>query len=89
MDKKKHKKYHLNEAKDESTISKVPQKGLEEPAMTMTAAELDFQRRREERLLITILQRAEKSHKQKITEFNLKMESLTEHFDIPKISWTK
>nr|CAD7418899.1 unnamed protein product [Timema poppensis] len=29
------------------------------------------------------------THKQRVEEFNRHLDSLTEHFDIPKVSWTK
>lgn len=33
--------------------------------------------------------KASKTHKQRVEEFNRHLDSLTEHFDIPKVSWTK
>jgi len=30
-----------------------------------------------------------KSHKQRVEEFNNHLDSLSEHYDIPKVSWTK
>ncbi|KAG5308538.1 FA32A protein, partial [Pseudoatta argentina] len=36
-----------------------------------------------------IKQKASKTHKQRVEEFNRHLDSLTEHFDIPKVSWTK
>ncbi|KAI8440904.1 hypothetical protein MSG28_009202 [Choristoneura fumiferana] len=36
-----------------------------------------------------ILQKAEMTHKQRVEKFNQHLDSLTEHFDIPKVSWTK
>lgn len=32
---------------------------------------------------------ASMTHKQRVEEFNRHLDSLTEHFDIPKVSWTK
>lgn len=32
---------------------------------------------------------ASTTHKQRVEEFNRHLDSLTEHFDIPKVSWTK
>jgi len=29
------------------------------------------------------------THKQRVEEFNRHLDGLTEHFDIPKVSWTK
>lgn len=36
-----------------------------------------------------ILKKASKTHKEKVEDFNRHLDSLTEHFDIPKVSWTK
>lgn len=36
-----------------------------------------------------IRERAAKTHKQQVEEFNERLDNLTEHFDIPKVSWTK
>ncbi|XP_059157873.1 protein FAM32A-like [Physella acuta] len=48
-----------------------------------TKAELAFERAKKKK----ILQRA--FHKERIMEFNQQLDNLTEHFDIPKVSWTK
>ena len=60
-----------------------------EPKITKTAAEVEFEKKKEKRLMETILSKAEKSHKQRIMEFNEHLNSMSEHFDIPKVSWTK
>lgn len=36
-----------------------------------------------------IKKKAAMTHKQRVEEFNKHLDSLTEHFDIPKVSWTK
>lgn len=36
-----------------------------------------------------ILEKASKTHKQRVEEFNRHLDSLSEHYDIPKVSWTK
>lgn len=36
-----------------------------------------------------IMEKAMLTHKQKVEKFNEHLDSLTEHFDIPKVSWTK
>uniref|UniRef100_A0A1X7V8T3 Protein FAM32A n=1 Tax=Amphimedon queenslandica TaxID=400682 RepID=A0A1X7V8T3_AMPQE len=36
-----------------------------------------------------ILKKAEKSHKERVEELNGKLDTLSEHYDIPKVSWTK
>lgn len=36
-----------------------------------------------------IMEKAAMTHKQRVEKFNEHLDSLTEHFDIPKVSWTK
>lgn len=36
-----------------------------------------------------ILEKASMTHKERVEKFNQHLDSLTEHFDIPKVSWTK
>lgn len=36
-----------------------------------------------------ILEKASMTHKQRVEKFNQHLDSLTEHYDIPKVSWTK
>ncbi|XP_070157804.1 protein FAM32A-like [Polyergus mexicanus] len=54
-----------------------------------TKAELAFQEMQEKMQTERIKQKASKTHKQRVEEFNRHLDSLTEHFDIPKVSWTK
>ncbi|KAK4808066.1 hypothetical protein QYF61_025063 [Mycteria americana] len=35
-----------------------------------------------------ILKKASKTHKQRVEDFNRHLDTLTEHYDIPKVSWT-
>ncbi|VDO00577.1 unnamed protein product [Rodentolepis nana] len=84
---KKHKKHRKEDAKEVCAAEIVP--ADKEPVLTRTAAEIECERKRVMRLMDTILRRAEKSHKQRIMEFNEQMDSMSEHFDIPKVSWTK
>lgn len=55
----------------------------------MTAAERKFLEQQERRQTERIMAKASKSHKQRVEEFNSQLENLTEHYDIPKVSWTK
>ncbi|KAM7543167.1 hypothetical protein Aperf_G00000013308 [Anoplocephala perfoliata] len=84
---KKHKKHSSKHAKELAESEIVQDK--KEPILTKTAAELEFERKKEKRMMETILSKAEKSHKQRIMEFNEQLNSMSEHFDIPKVSWTK
>ncbi|XP_052776255.1 protein FAM32A-like [Mya arenaria] len=54
-----------------------------------TKAEIAFEKRKEKKMAEQIIEKATKSHKERIMEFNHHLDSLTEHFDIPKVSWTK
>ncbi|XP_045581929.1 protein FAM32A [Procambarus clarkii] len=56
---------------------------------TMTQAEHRFMERRRKMEADRILKKASKTHKEKVEDFNRHLDSLTEHFDIPKVSWTK
>nr|CAG4642267.1 EOG090X0P1V [Eurycercus lamellatus] len=58
-------------------------------AIVKTKAQLKFEQMKEEQQKKRILEKASKTHKQRVEEFNRHLDSLTEHFDIPKVSWTK
>ncbi|CAH8531232.1 unnamed protein product [Dicrocoelium dendriticum] len=55
----------------------------------LTKAQREWEKKKDKRTLENVLCKAEKSHKQRIIEFNNHLETLTEHFDIQKVSWTK
>ena len=59
------------------------------PTSNKTPAELKFKEMQEKRQTEKILKKAEKTHKQRVEEFNKHLDSLSEHYDIPKVSWTK
>ncbi|XP_063585081.1 protein FAM32A-like [Penaeus indicus] len=54
-----------------------------------TEAEKRFLERKRKMEAERILKKASLTHKEKVEEFNRHLDSLTEHFDIPKVSWTK
>ncbi|XP_051167394.1 protein FAM32A [Leptopilina boulardi] len=54
-----------------------------------TKAELAFKKMQEKMQTERIKQKASLTHKQRVEEFNRHLDGLTEHFDIPKVSWTK
>jgi len=54
-----------------------------------TKAELAFLKQQEKMQEERIKKKASMTHKQRVEEFNKHLDSLTEHFDIPKVSWTK
>ncbi|XP_050306779.1 protein FAM32A [Anthonomus grandis grandis] len=56
---------------------------------TKTKAELAFLQQQEKMRMKRILEKASLTHKERVEKFNQHLDSLTEHFDIPKVSWTK
>ncbi|XP_071951996.1 protein FAM32A-like [Antedon mediterranea] len=54
-----------------------------------TPAEIAFDRVQEKRKAQRILEKAQKKHKERVEEFNQNLDKLSEHYDIPKVSWTK
>ncbi|XP_018572814.1 protein FAM32A [Anoplophora glabripennis] len=56
---------------------------------TKTKAELAFLQQQEKMKMKRILEKASQTHKERVEKFNQHLDSLTEHFDIPKVSWTK
>lgn len=57
--------------------------------VTKTKAELSFLKAQQKREAEKILKKAETSHKERVEQFNEHLDNLIEHFDIPKVSWTK
>ncbi|KAI9556312.1 hypothetical protein GHT06_018886 [Daphnia sinensis] len=90
---KKLKKKNKEKVKNEGESSK-PKESNETPVsykqpVVKTKAQLKFEQMKEEQQKKRILEKASKTHKQRVEEFNRHLDSLTEHFDIPKVSWTK
>ncbi|XP_020625086.1 protein FAM32A-like [Orbicella faveolata] len=56
---------------------------------TRTPAQIAYDKIQEKRAAERILKKAEKTHKQRVEKFNEYLDELTEHYDIPKVSWTK
>ncbi|KAJ1085383.1 hypothetical protein NDU88_005516 [Pleurodeles waltl] len=54
-----------------------------------TPAQMAFEKMQEKRQMERILNKASKTHKQRVEDFNRHLDTLTEHYDIPKVSWTK
>jgi len=54
-----------------------------------TEAERHFMERQRQREAERILKKASKTHKEKVEEFNRNLDAQSEHYDIPKVSWTK
>ncbi|XP_072294119.1 protein FAM32A-like [Eucyclogobius newberryi] len=54
-----------------------------------TPAQIAFDKMQEKRQMERILNKASKTHKLRVEDFNRHLDALTEHYDIPKVSWTK
>ncbi|XP_018333388.1 protein FAM32A-like [Agrilus planipennis] len=54
-----------------------------------TKAEMAYLKMKEKMQTERIMEKASLTHKQRVEKFNQHLDSLTEHFDIPKVSWTK
>ncbi|KAM3876506.1 protein FAM32A-like [Diretmus argenteus] len=54
-----------------------------------TPAQMAFDKMQEKRQMERILNKANKTHKRRVEDFNRHLDTLTEHYDIPKVSWTK
>ncbi|XP_051851175.1 protein FAM32A [Antechinus flavipes] len=61
------------------------QRGLDK----RTPAQIAYEKMQEKRQMERILKKASKTHKQRVEDFNRHLDTLTEHYDIPKVSWTK
>ncbi|XP_022224454.1 protein FAM32A-like [Drosophila obscura] len=55
----------------------------------LTKAELASKKQQEKMRNKRIMDKAQTTHKERVEKFNEHLDSLTEHFDIPKVSWTK
>ncbi|XP_066944865.1 protein FAM32A [Macrobrachium rosenbergii] len=95
LKKKKKKKKKDLERQMEASIRREMQdtteasSGASTSAQMCTPAEQRFKERQRKMEAERILKKASKTHKEKVEEFNRHLDSLTEHFDIPKVSWTK
>ncbi|XP_014210524.1 protein FAM32A [Copidosoma floridanum] len=86
----KKKKKKIKDEKKLVEVAKIIQED-NPPAVELkkTKAEIAFQKMKEKTQNERIKLKASKTHKQRVEEFNRHLDSLTEHFDIPKVSWTK
>jgi len=56
---------------------------------TRTKAEIAFEIAKEKRTIDEMVKKPFKTHKERIMQFNEHLDNLSEHDDIPKVSWTK
>jgi len=54
-----------------------------------TNTEIAFERAKQKRIMDEMIKKPSKTHKERIMEFNQHLDNLSEHYDIPKVSWTK
>jgi len=59
------------------------------PLLNKTKAELRYLQSTAKMQEKRVMDKASKTHKMRVEEFNKQLDNLTEHFDIPKVSWTK
>ncbi|CAK1604447.1 unnamed protein product [Parnassius mnemosyne] len=87
---KKKKKKKSNKGTEKAIENEVKQQIKQQKNTdAKTKAELAFLKMQEKMQKQRIQQKAEMTHKQRVEKFNQHLDSLTEHFDIPKVSWTK
>uniref|UniRef100_A0A8C6CM65 Protein FAM32A n=1 Tax=Moschus moschiferus TaxID=68415 RepID=A0A8C6CM65_MOSMO len=88
---KRKKKKGKDKAKLLETMGRI-QKNQEELKCHLdkrTPAQVAFEKVQEKRQMERIMKKASKTHKQRVEDFNRHLDTLTEHYDIPKVSWTK
>lgn len=89
--KKKKKDKDLKKALEHASVTSPEGQGKKPVVKEVhrTNAEKAFLKMQEKRQIERIMEKASKTHKQRVEEFNRHLDSLTEHYDIPKVSWTK
>ncbi|XP_066491312.1 protein FAM32A [Tiliqua scincoides] len=85
---KKKKEKEKNKIVDQ-TVSSKNQEEKKRALDKRTPAQLAYEKTQEKRQIERILKKASKTHKQRVEDFNRHLDTLTEHYDIPKVSWTK
>ncbi|CDS12691.1 hypothetical protein LRAMOSA04877 [Lichtheimia ramosa] len=83
------KKKKKKSKKDKDKLTRAITEGGESPQrvhmIEKTEAEKKFEETQRKRQMERIAKAAAKSHKEKVSEFNNKLEQLSEHYDIPKV----
>ena len=70
-------------------MGKIQKNQEEDLRRHLDPAQVAFEKVQEKRQMERILKKASKAHKQRVEGFNRHLDMLTEHYDIPKVSWTK
>ncbi|RWS26930.1 protein FAM32A-like protein, partial [Leptotrombidium deliense] len=76
-------------AVERETSSELKDVQKQSEKIELTKAQQSFLKMQEKRQMERVMEKATKSHKQRVEEFNRQLDCLTEHYDIPKVSWTK
>ncbi|XP_058966022.1 protein FAM32A-like [Pocillopora verrucosa] len=79
----------ISQSTSKGKIDRSEEDHEEETVDTRTPAEMAYDKIKEKRAAERILKKAEKTHKQRVEKFNDYLDGLSEHYDIPKVSWTK
>ncbi|XP_040205588.1 protein FAM32A-like [Rana temporaria] len=88
--KKKKKNQDKNKLVQQMMTSKKNEEGKKKPALDKnTPAQIAFEKIQEKRQMERMLKKATKTHKQRVEDFNRHLDKLTEHYDNPKVNWTK
>lgn len=82
---------HLREESRSSPLTKVNDSDSDDdaPRDSRTAAQRKYDEVQKQRQLERVMKKAEKTHKERVEDFNRHLDELSEHYDIPKVSWTK
>ncbi|CAO3643962.1 unnamed protein product [Cunninghamella blakesleeana] len=80
--KKKSSKDKVKKAIEEATTDKKPEV---QQVIEKTEAEIKFEQIKLQRQMERVSKAAQKSHKERVADFNNKLEQLSEHHDIPKV----
>ncbi|KYO41858.1 protein FAM32A [Alligator mississippiensis] len=86
---KKRKDKEKSKIRDQTVSSKKQEEEKKRGLDKRTPAQLAYEKMQEKRQMERILKKASKTHKQRVEDFNRHLDTLTEHYDIPKVSWTK
>ena len=84
-DKKKLEDVSLEPVQDETAVTQKSAPKYDE----LTPAQRKFKETQEKRQVDRIIKRASTTHRDRVEEFNRNLDALSEHYDIPKVSWTK
>ncbi|XP_016430438.1 protein FAM32A-like [Sinocyclocheilus rhinocerous] len=88
--KKKKKKDKERKRLEEQVLTSQNEEGTKKGYVDKrTPAQIAFDKLQEKRQMERILKKASKTHKRRVEDFNRHLDTLTEHYDIPKVSWTK